>query len=246
MIELEAASSAGLVPHIVEALATCIMPAEAGGLEVAAYYLATDQRWVPAALVQLLRSRLTGTGQDKTSPAKIEAALAASLARLFVVHCQNSLELLAAVCAIQSQAAVQEVRLVVVDSLNSFYWQERSGHSGPATTAAVATALGRLRDECGAVIVGVRQALGSQSGDGSSNVLPHASTSHILSASPASAAPATASSTTSYNGNTSHNPNANNSSSSNATSGSANPLCREWAERLTRRFWIDGDGRMWA
>ena len=48
------------------------------------------------------------------------------------------------------------MRLIIIDTLNAFQWQERNGHVGPATISTIVTNLVQIIDENGTIVVGTR------------------------------------------------------------------------------------------
>jgi len=174
VIDVETSNGNLSSAFLLEALAMCVLPNSAGGHGAIAYYIATDQRLLHADMVAILQQRLaatTPTNNNNNNKAaekdNYDEQLLSCLARLMVVRCHCASDLLAAVCALPSQVLVQEVRLVVIDSLNAFLWQERNGHVGTATVAAVAGALTRVIEQSGAVVIATR-IIGGGGGEGNS------------------------------------------------------------------------------
>ena len=57
---------------------------------------------------------------------QIEALLTESLSRLHILHCENSLQLLATVHSLPHLlTSVPDTKVVLVDSISSFYWVDR-------------------------------------------------------------------------------------------------------------------------
>lgn len=170
-LDVEAPTASAAMPLMVEALANCVLPPEVGGQGLTACYITTEQRWLHASLVEVLQKRLSSakpTSSSTPPTLSVEQALAACLGRLFVVRCHDQLELLAAANNLEPLVLQHDLRLVAVDSLNAYYWQERSGHAGGATVAATAAALARASEAHGLVVMGLRLG-GGGGGEGHAN-----------------------------------------------------------------------------
>jgi hypothetical protein len=152
IVELEGPAGAGKTELLLEALIQCVLPrGVAGGQESTALYIATDARWPQRRVAERLQRRLDAHSQSDGGPMAPDT-LRQCLSRLLVVRCHSAQELLAALTKVHmscdagsgafttrlnvkgSTAAADErdtvdeappLRLVVIDTANAFYWQER-------------------------------------------------------------------------------------------------------------------------
>lgn len=154
IVELEGPAGAGKTELLLEALIQCVLPrGVAGGQESTALYIATDARWPQQRVAERLQQRLDAHSRSDSEPMAPDT-LRRCLSRLLVVRCHSAQELLAALAKVhmscdagtgaftmrlnakgvtaadddESRGTVDEappLRLVVVDTANAFYWQER-------------------------------------------------------------------------------------------------------------------------
>lgn len=151
IVELEGPAGAGKTELLLEALIQCVLPrGVAGGQESTALYIATDARWPQQRVAERLQQRLDAHSRSDSEPMAPDT-LRRCLSRLLVVRCHSAQELLAALAKVhmscdagtgaftmrlnakgvaaadddESRDEAPPLRLVVVDTANAFYWQER-------------------------------------------------------------------------------------------------------------------------
>ena len=203
ILELEGPPGSGKTELLLEALLNCVLPrAVPGGMESAAVYIATDARWCRRRVAERLQERLGvhrqngGEGADPGAPD--DAVVQQCLSRLVVVRCHSARELLAALARVQhacnvgsgallgdaaGEAAEEPppVRLLAVDTINAFYWQERSRPSASlAGAAGAAIAVAATAATAATPSSGSASAGGTQPAEGASSPTSPAATTAVV------------------------------------------------------------------
>eukprot|EP01126_Amoeba_proteus_P062790 TRINITY_DN8588_c0_g1_i15.p1 TRINITY_DN8588_c0_g1~~TRINITY_DN8588_c0_g1_i15.p1 ORF type:complete len:126 (-),score=11.26 TRINITY_DN8588_c0_g1_i15:1024-1401(-) len=114
----------------------CILPQtwgpfSLGGSACDVLWFDLDMKLSLCRILQLLKSRITDKinehrGDNKQmSFSDLDTMVDESLSRFRVCRCRTQLEFAATLRAISNTSSYDRVKLIVVDSLDCFYWQER-------------------------------------------------------------------------------------------------------------------------
>ncbi|XP_042255439.1 DNA repair protein XRCC2 isoform X1 [Thunnus maccoyii] len=142
VVELYGTEGTGKTELLYHLLCRCVLPVAAGGLEVDVVFVDTDYSLDMLRLVSILDSRLnagththavaseggSGPALSTSSPsvASDEAALRSCLARLLVVHCSSSSQLLLTLHFLETSLSSRPgLALLLIDSISAFYWLDR-------------------------------------------------------------------------------------------------------------------------
>jgi len=150
VIEFHGPEGCGKTEMLLHLIANCILPPkwkdiQIGGHGISIVYVNTDFHFQVLRLVTILECRIENAAKhsNRTSTEKvqvdnnesiqvcdsqdIEKFIKSCLSRLYVLHCNSSLELLASLISLEQMLiAKPEVCVIMIDSLSSFYWIDRS------------------------------------------------------------------------------------------------------------------------
>uniref|UniRef100_A0A4W5N452 X-ray repair cross complementing 2 n=1 Tax=Hucho hucho TaxID=62062 RepID=A0A4W5N452_9TELE len=130
VVEFHGTEGSGKTETMYHLVTHCILPADRGGLEVEVMYVDTDYHFDMLRLVTVLEQRLgeDAKGEDSVAAVEPEERVRACLARLFVVHCSSSVQLLLTLHYLENTFCSRPALcLLVIDSISAFYWEDRSG-----------------------------------------------------------------------------------------------------------------------
>ncbi|XP_028288318.1 DNA repair protein XRCC2 [Parambassis ranga] len=121
VVELYGAEGTGKTELLYHLLCRCVLPEEAGGLEVDVVFVDTDYTLDMLRLVSILDSRLNAALLSSN-----EAVLHSCLSRLLVVHCSSSSQLLLTLHFLENSFSSRpSLALLLIDSISAFYWLDR-------------------------------------------------------------------------------------------------------------------------
>lgn len=128
VVELFGPEGTGKTEVLYHLLSRCILPVEAGGLEVDVVFVDTDYSLDMLRLVSILDNRLNSALCGASPPAgSDEATLRSCLSRLLVVHCSSSSQLLLTLHFLETTLSSRPgLALLLIDSISAFYWPDRS------------------------------------------------------------------------------------------------------------------------
>lgn len=149
VIEFHGCEGCGKTEMLLHLIAKCILPQNwkdiyLGGHGVSVIYVNTDFHFQVLRLVTILECRIENARKqsdrtasremevDKNESSRIdsqdvETFIKSCLSRLYVLHCNSSLELLASLISLEQMLiAKPEVCVIMIDSLSAFYWIDRS------------------------------------------------------------------------------------------------------------------------
>ncbi|KAM4704715.1 DNA repair protein XRCC2 [Rhinophrynus dorsalis] len=118
MIEFHGSEGTGKTEMLCHLISRCILPKSEGGLEVEVVFIDTDYHFDLLRLVTILEHRL---------PQSTEEAIKQCLARLFLVYCNSSAQLLLTLYSLENMfCSHPSLCLLIIDSLSPFYWIDRN------------------------------------------------------------------------------------------------------------------------
>ncbi|KAJ8278113.1 hypothetical protein GJAV_G00083990 [Gymnothorax javanicus] len=118
VVEFHGGEGTGKTEMLYHLVAHCILPEASGGLEVEVVFVDTDYHMDTLRLVAILERRL---------PAGSEDAVRSSLARLYVVHCNSSVQLLLTLHYLEGMFLSRpSLSALILDSISAFYWVDRA------------------------------------------------------------------------------------------------------------------------
>ena len=134
-VEFTGPSGSAKTQCLVEVVTQCIMPRiwnehEFNGLESGCVVLDTQHRFPVRRLTDVLRLRYRralsfgNSGPSAAAPDE-EDFIAACLRRTFIFRCSNTLQLLCTIKSVPDLLASQRCKIVVLDSTNAFFIQDR-------------------------------------------------------------------------------------------------------------------------
>ncbi|KAM7389983.1 hypothetical protein PAMA_008251 [Pampus argenteus] len=108
-------------------LCRCVLPVVAGGLEVDVVFVDTDYSLDMLRLVSILDSRLNAALSTSSHyMASDETTLHLCLARLLVIHCSSSSQLLLTLHFLETSLSSRpSLALLLIDSISAFFWLDR-------------------------------------------------------------------------------------------------------------------------
>ncbi|XP_010884120.2 DNA repair protein XRCC2 [Esox lucius] len=130
VVEFHGTEGSGKTETLFHLVSHCILPVDRGGLEVEVMFVDTDYHFDMLRLVTVLERRLgeEAREEDGVAAAESEVQVRACLARLYVVHCSTSVQLLLTLHHLESTFCSRPALcLLVIDSISAFYWVDRSG-----------------------------------------------------------------------------------------------------------------------
>ncbi|KAI0684040.1 hypothetical protein BC835DRAFT_1422664 [Cytidiella melzeri] len=166
VIEVQGAPASGKTHLVYQTVISCTLPVHSGpacrkGWGKSAVVFDSDGTFDVSRLKTLLATQISSTPYGEGEPVNKDELVASCLSRLHVVRPTSSIQLAATILnlanshATESQFLDQEVGLVAIDSLSSFYWQDRftteqflagpSGHNAKNPLQHVITALESFR-----------------------------------------------------------------------------------------------------
>ena len=136
MVEIQGPPASGKTHLVYQIMISCVLPQSArySGWGKAAVVYDTDGTFQLSRLKELLHARLSGShgiAEGQTSSSTMDELEMGCLDRIFVFRPTSSMQLAAAILTLgdvhanNARFADQEIGLVVIDSLSSFYWQDR-------------------------------------------------------------------------------------------------------------------------
>ena len=136
VVEIQGPPASGKTHLVYQIMISCVLPQSTrySGWGKAAVVYDTDGTFQLSRLKELLHARLSGShgiAEDQASSSTIDELEVGCLGRIFVFRPTSSAQLAAAILTLgdvhanNARLAHQEIGLVVVDSLSSFYWQDR-------------------------------------------------------------------------------------------------------------------------
>ncbi|KAL4630958.1 DNA repair protein XRCC2 [Arapaima gigas] len=118
VVEFHGMEGTGKTEMLYHLVARCILPVDTGGLEVEVMFVDTDHHFDMLRLVTILEHRL---------PQGHEEVVRACLGRLFIVHCNSSLQLFFTLHYAEDMFCSRpSLSLLIVDSISAFYWVDKS------------------------------------------------------------------------------------------------------------------------
>ncbi|KAM8967391.1 DNA repair protein XRCC2 [Pelodytes ibericus] len=118
IIEFHGPEGTGKTEMFCHLISRCILPKSAGGLQVEVIFIDTDYHFDLLRLVTILEHRLCESTEE---------AIKQCLARLFLVYCSNSIQLLLTLYSLENMfCSHPALCLVIIDSISSFYWIDRN------------------------------------------------------------------------------------------------------------------------
>ncbi|XP_039086660.1 DNA repair protein XRCC2 [Hyaena hyaena] len=156
IIEFHGPEGTGKTEMFYHVTARCVLPKSEGGLEVEVLFIDTDYHFDLLRLVTILERRLSRGSEE---------AVRQCLARLFVVSCGTSSQLLLTLCSLETTVCSRPALcLLILDSLSAFYWTDRAsgGESVSSQESALRTCsrfLERLAVEYRLVVLAATQSL---------------------------------------------------------------------------------------
>ncbi|XP_029003789.1 DNA repair protein XRCC2 [Betta splendens] len=132
MVELYGTEGTGKTELLYHLLCRCVLPKEAGGLEVDVVFVDTDYGLDMLRLVSILDSRLnTAQSGSSSSAGSDETVLRSCLSRLLVIHCSSSAQLLLTLHFLENSLSSRPaLALLLIDSISAFYWVDRCEGGG--------------------------------------------------------------------------------------------------------------------
>uniref|UniRef100_A0A8C5WDZ8 X-ray repair cross complementing 2 n=1 Tax=Leptobrachium leishanense TaxID=445787 RepID=A0A8C5WDZ8_9ANUR len=118
IIEFHGPEGTGKTEMFLHLISRCILPKSDGGLQVEVVFIDTDYHFDILRLVTILEHRLSENS---------EASIKRCLARLFMVYCNDTVQLLLTLYSLENMfCAHPSLCLLVIDGLSSFYWIDRN------------------------------------------------------------------------------------------------------------------------
>lgn len=134
VVEFHGEASVGKTLLLLECIKKCILPSQydelsIGGLEAGVIFLNSDIHFNIAALVTLLRNHLKYCIPDMVSKSEIiNKIVITSLSRLTIFNIYDSEALYTTFRVVERLLCTNiNISLLVLDSISSFYWQDRLG-----------------------------------------------------------------------------------------------------------------------
>ncbi|KAJ8010667.1 hypothetical protein DPEC_G00077490 [Dallia pectoralis] len=129
VVEFHGPEGSGKTETLLHLVSHCILPADRGGQEVEVMFVDTDYHFDMLRLVTILEQRLGEDAiEEEGFAAASEEQVRACLARLYVVHCSTSVQLLLTLHHLENTFCSRPALcLLVLDSISAFYWLDRSG-----------------------------------------------------------------------------------------------------------------------
>nr|XP_045016925.1 DNA repair protein XRCC2 [Jaculus jaculus] len=156
VVEFHGPEGTGKSEMLYHLTARCVLPKSEGGLEIEVLFIDTDYHFDMLRLVTVLEHRLSRSSEE---------AVKLCLARLFLVRCSGSSQLLLTLHSLEAVLCSHPALcLVMLDSLSAFYWIDRvkGGESvalQEATLKKCSQLLGKLVDEYRLVLFATTQSL---------------------------------------------------------------------------------------
>lgn len=148
VIEFHGAEGCGKTEMLLHLIANCVLPEtwndiKLGGRGVQVIFIDTDFHFHILRLVAILECRIENAKKESSdiscdrdaevnayqnvSTSDIEEFIKTCLSRLYVLRCNNSLEVLTSLISLEQMLmAKPEVSVIMIDSLSAFYWIDRS------------------------------------------------------------------------------------------------------------------------
>ncbi|XP_051467784.1 DNA repair protein XRCC2 [Apus apus] len=118
VIEFHGAEGTGKTEMLYHLIARCIIPKSGGGLQVEVMFIDTDSHFDLLRLVTILEHRLAQGAEE---------VIKQCLARLFLVNCNSSTQLLLTLYSLENMFCSRpSLCLLILDSISAFYWIDRS------------------------------------------------------------------------------------------------------------------------
>ncbi|KAM9331937.1 DNA repair protein XRCC2 isoform 2-T2 [Pholidichthys leucotaenia] len=150
VVEIYGTEGTGKTELLYHLLCRCVLPQEVGGLEVDVVFVDTDYSLDMLRLVSILDGRLTAALSTSASGPD-ESTLRSCLARLLVVHCSSSSQLLLTLHFLETTLSSRpSVALLLIDSVSAFYWPDRC--EGGASLAKQEEKLGKCSELLGRLL----------------------------------------------------------------------------------------------
>lgn len=184
VLEFSGQESSGKTEMLLHLIANCILPKswkdlKLNGRSVDVVFVDTDYHFQLLRLVTVLEHRIVNAIKEAQNdnhagdecfcyPDKYndhEDFIKNCLSHLFIVHCNNSIQLLATVLSLENLLAARpEVRIFMIDSLSAFYWIDRfSSRENLSTQEAnqkkIVSVLARFTRQYHVVLIGTKQSL---------------------------------------------------------------------------------------
>ncbi|KAM7389982.1 hypothetical protein PAMA_008251 [Pampus argenteus] len=127
VVELYGTEGTGKTEMLYHLLCRCVLPVVAGGLEVDVVFVDTDYSLDMLRLVSILDSRLNAALSTSSHyMASDETTLHLCLARLLVIHCSSSSQLLLTLHFLETSLSSRpSLALLLIDSISAFFWLDR-------------------------------------------------------------------------------------------------------------------------
>lgn len=166
VIQVSGESSTGKSQIVLHALATCVLPESLGGEGSSAVLFDLDMKFEVERFHQILSSRITldfrerAQGDETISKGDYENVLKECCDRVYVYRCMTNLDFLTALYALPALAESKGIRLVVVETLATFYW-ETAETDAPASGlhVAIPQAIRSLLRTCKLTVLAVKPTL---------------------------------------------------------------------------------------
>ncbi|XP_063306881.1 DNA repair protein XRCC2 [Pelobates fuscus] len=118
IIECHGPEGTGKTELFYHLISRCILPKSKGGLQVEVIFIDTDHHFDILRLVTILEHRLLESSEE---------AVKLCLARLFLVYCNDSVQLLLTLYSLENMFCTHpSLCLLIIDSFSSFYWIDRN------------------------------------------------------------------------------------------------------------------------
>nr|XP_014347306.1 PREDICTED: DNA repair protein XRCC2 isoform X3 [Latimeria chalumnae] len=118
VIEFYGPEGTGKTEMLYHLVARCILPTPAGGLQVEVIFIDTDYHFDMLRLVTILEHRISHSTEEMIKKC---------LSRLFLVHCNSSVQLLLTLHSLESMfCSHPTLCMLIVDSISAFYWIDRN------------------------------------------------------------------------------------------------------------------------
>ena len=129
VIQVRGESSTGKTQIVLHALATCVLPENLGGQGSRAVLFDLDMKFQVERFYEILLARITldfkerGEGDESVTQEAYQDVLKDCCHRVFVYRCLSNLDFLTALHALPSLVDSKDIRLVVIETLATFYWE---------------------------------------------------------------------------------------------------------------------------
>ena len=186
--ELYGEEGSGKTQCLLHLIATYILPErwnghEMGGKDTGVVYVDNDYHFNVLRLTVIMEHRIIKTvGDDVLSDEQLDTFIKQCLKKLYLVRCSSSAQLIVTLYSLEPILKNQSVCVLMVDSIASFYWIDRSNgaenlSAQEANLVQACTAIDDLRDRHGLIVYATKPAIFTRkvkdNDDGSEKTLDH-------------------------------------------------------------------------